>query len=138
MDARDEKIAYSRQLYDRYTLAIYSETSPAIRDMELIFATLPAVFYLLRKLPDKTYRLALLELHERLQTIAATSGAPPEVFEVLKALAPVVKARQNPDLPQRMEDAFQLGYGPLSQDHVRVHIHATENGQPDLPFRIVK
>jgi hypothetical protein len=139
VDARDEKVAYSRALYERYTQAIYSETSPFLRDLELTFATLPAVFYLLRKLPDETYRLALLELHAHLQAIAKNSGAPPEVFEVLKALAPVVKPDQNPDFPPRIQETFQLAAGSsFPRDYVTVQLPGTEEDKPTMPFKIVK
>jgi transcriptional regulator with XRE-family HTH domain len=138
VDARDGKINYSRALYERYSQVIYSETPPALRDMEIIFGTLPAVFYLLRKLPDKTYRLALLELHDRLQAIAETSGAPPEVFEALKAHAPQISARHNPDLPLRIEERFKIGEGQLPRNYVDVRFPKTESGQFELPFKIAK
>ena len=137
VDARDRKTPYSRQLYEAHAQALNAKTTPKMREGTLIWATLPALFYLLMKLPDKSYRLAILELHDRLQAIAETSDAPPEVFEVLKLCAPMVKtADEVPGSTPRPEEPFSYMYSAFPKAYLQLK-------QPDklldcMPYEIVK
>jgi transcriptional regulator with XRE-family HTH domain len=121
VDVRDGKTPYSRQLYETHAQALNAKTTPEMRKGTFIFTTLPALFYLLMKLPDRSYRLAILKIHDCLQAIAETSDAPPEVFEVLKLCAPAVKtADEIPGSIPRPEEPFSYMYSTYPKDYLRL------------------
>lgn len=87
VDARDGQTLYSRAIYERYSQAIFSEPHQRELDAEMLGTI---IFYLLQKLPAKTYHLGLFALHDNLVQIAKDYEAPPEVFELLAALQPEI------------------------------------------------
>jgi hypothetical protein len=93
VDARDGQTPYSRAIYERYSQAIFSEPHAREMDAEILASI---IFYLLQKLPTKTYHLGLFEVHDKLVEIAKDYEAPVEVFELLGALAPMIVS--GPDL----------------------------------------
>lgn len=135
VDARDRKTLYNRQLFDLYSQAIYAETNTHWRDYRMWYDW-GAVYYLFQRLPDESYRLALLELHHKLKAIAAEFGAPPDVFEVLNKLEPRVELKKDPEFPQRNKEVF-TGLDPdhLDSSFPRNRMKATE---APMPFEILK
>ncbi len=105
VDARDGKTVYNRQVYDLYSQAIYAKTNPHWRDYRMWYDW-AAVYYLFQRLPDETYRLALLAFHHKLKAIAQEFDAPPDVFKVLKDLAPGVEHKNDPEFPLRSREVF--------------------------------
>ena len=111
---------HSRQLYEAHAQALNAKTTPKMREGTLIWQRSRA-FYLLMKLPDKSYRLAILELHDRLQAIAETSDAPPEVFEVLKLCAPWLKPQMGvPGSTPRPEEPFSYMYSAFPKAYLQL------------------
>jgi hypothetical protein len=95
VDARNERIPYSRQLYETYHQALLDGSEYGeIRESDSLIAS-QAVFYLLQKLSPQTYRFALFDLYDYLNDVAENYDAPPEVFQALKSMEPIVDATRN-------------------------------------------
>jgi hypothetical protein len=127
VDARDERIAYSRAVYDRYTQAIFSEPHARELDAE---ALAMGVFYLLQKLPKETYHLALFDLHDQLSAIARTINAPAETLELLEALEPLIAPFRDPQTNQVLLESVTYPGIDRAGKYIR--------SDGPLPFRVIR
>jgi hypothetical protein len=123
VDARNERIPYSRQIYDEYAKAI-SDAGVA-RELPGVMAV-KALFYLLEKLPPDKYALALFDTYDSLNRIAEDFDAPREVFELIKHLEPVVGSSKDCS-----DQVFHYPEYRNAENYIR-------HPRAEIPFEIVR
>jgi hypothetical protein len=126
VDARDERIPYSRAVYDQYTEKIFSE--PHSRELDAEALAL-GIYHLLHRLPKETYHLALFDLHDHLMAISKAVNAPVDSLELLETLKPTVTPYRDPKTGQVILES--LTYPDID----RAGKYIRSDGP--LPFRVV-